>query len=61
VTGCLTFNFLYMTISAKRDQVTACKGDVCLTVVGDLAKALTVVLIICVAVSTVGQLIKVLK
>jgi hypothetical protein len=50
-----------MKISAKRDQVTACKGDVCLSVVGDLAKALTIVLIIGVAVSTISQLIKVVK
>ena len=50
-----------MNISSRGNQVTVCKRDICLTVVGELAKALAVVLIIGVAVSTVSQLVKVLK
>ena len=45
----------YMT---KRDQVTVCKKDVCITVVGELAKVLAFIAIIGIAVNVAGQLAK---
>jgi len=50
-----------MDLSTKRDQVTVCKGDTCLTVVGEMAKVLAFVAIVGVAVATVSQVVKLLK
>lgn len=50
-----------MRLSAKQNQVTVCQGDTCLTVVGELAKALAVVAIIGVAAWALGELAKVLR
>ena len=50
-----------MQISTRGNQVTVCKGDTCLTVVGELAKALAAVAIIGAAVWTAGELAKLLR
>jgi hypothetical protein len=43
------------------NQVTVCKGDTCLTVVGKFAEALAFVAIIGVAAWTVNEIVKLLK
>jgi hypothetical protein len=48
----------YMT---KKDQVTVCKKDICITVVGELAKVLAFVAIVGIAVNAAAQLVKVFK
>jgi hypothetical protein len=50
-----------MNISRNRNQVTVCKGNTCLTVVGELGKVLAVVAIISIAVKTAIEITKVLK
>lgn len=50
-----------MNISARQNQVTVCMDNICLTVVGEFAKALAVVAIIGLAVLTAGQIAKLLK
>jgi hypothetical protein len=50
-----------MKVSANRNSVTLCKGDVCLTVFGEFAKALALVAIIGVAALATNELLKVLK
>ncbi|SKC72272.1 hypothetical protein [Ohtaekwangia koreensis] len=50
-----------MNVSARKDQVTVCKGNTCLTVVGELAKALAFVAVIGVTVWTVNEITKVFK
>jgi len=50
-----------MNISAKRNQVTVCKGDICLSVIGEFAKVLAFVVIVGVAATAIGQIAKVLK
>jgi len=50
-----------MNYVTKRDQVTVCKKDVCITVVGELAKVLAFVAIVGIAVATASQLVKVFK
>jgi hypothetical protein len=50
-----------MQMSRKGNQVTVCQGNTCLTVVGELAKALAVIIMIALAVQTAGQVAKLLR
>jgi hypothetical protein len=50
-----------MNVSTRNNQVTVCKGDTCLTVVGELAKVLAFVAIVGVAAWTVNEIAKILK
>jgi hypothetical protein len=50
-----------MNISSSRNQVTVCKGDTCLTVVGELAKVIAFVVVVGMAAWTINEIAKVLK
>lgn len=50
-----------MKISTSRNRVTLCKGNFCLTVFGEVAKALALVAVVGVAVWTVNEFAKILK
>ncbi len=52
---------MHMNLSTRGNQVTVCQGSTCLTIVGELAKAVAVIAIIGLAVQTAGQLAKLLR
>lgn len=54
-------NVMCMNLTSRHNQVTVCQGSVCLTVVGQLAKLLAVIVIIGLAVRTAGALAKLMR